>query len=249
MPLSFSGDPSPAQFANFLHYLQEERGNDNTKIFWQAKRGWKAHSIHSPSAMPATWLTLCLQNFSACVQFPSQICNASCVSTLSTNIAPSTSHVPIPALRATPTIHKSVKLRGTPRQFMYANWDPTIQQLEAISTTLVFSYIIFYFSLSSQGVVFRPLFFEYKLLIPYTHPFVWTRFTSPLSALSSSILCSVCIGTAELHVTLELLSILQTENIGAPTPQMQYFVIVSQWVWSSSPGAKICCGQRIMLQW
>lgn len=110
-------------------------------------------------------------------------------------------------------------------------------------------YFIFPLILSSQGVVFRPLFFEYKLLIPYTHPFVWTRFTSPLSALSSSILCSVCIGTAELHVTLELLSILQTENIGAPTPQMQYFVIVSQWVWSSSPGAEICCGQRIMLQW
>ena len=28
----------------------------------------------------------------------------------------------------------------------------------------------------SRGGIFRPLFFEYKLLIPYTHPFVWTRF-------------------------------------------------------------------------
>ena len=29
-------------------------------------------------------------------------------------------------------------------------------------------------AMPAQGVVFRPLFFEYKLLIPYAHPFFWT---------------------------------------------------------------------------
>ena len=32
--MSFSGDPSPVRYANFLHYLQEEGDNGSTKAFW-----------------------------------------------------------------------------------------------------------------------------------------------------------------------------------------------------------------------
>ena len=32
--MSFSGDPSPVRYANFLHYFQEEGDNDSTQAFW-----------------------------------------------------------------------------------------------------------------------------------------------------------------------------------------------------------------------
>lgn len=59
----------------------------------------------------------------------------------------------------------------------------------------------------------------------------------------------LCVSTAELHVDLELLSILQTkrcllpENSEVLTPQMLYFVIISQGCGLSSPGVEIFCGQ------
>ena len=80
--------------------------------------------------------------------------------------------VSIPAPRATPTMYKSVKMRGTPKQFMYVNWDPTIIVGSHLHNTSIQLHNVYFIFSSSQGVAFRPLFFEYKLLVPYTHPFL-----------------------------------------------------------------------------
>ena len=58
-----------------------------------------------------------------------------------------------------------------------------------------------------------------------------------------SISSSVCVGNAELHVSLELLSAcykicLLLENIGALTPQMPHFVLLSQAVWPLESGSQ-----------
>ena len=53
-PLSFSGEPSPAQFANFLHYLQEEGGNDNKNLLVGQER--MESTQHQPCQLKGWYL-------------------------------------------------------------------------------------------------------------------------------------------------------------------------------------------------
>ena len=123
--------------------------------------------------------------------------------------------VSIPAPRATPTMYKSVKMRGTPKQFMYVNWDPTIIVGSHLHNTSIQLHNVYFIFRLLKGWHLGHYFLNTSYSSP-THTLFWTHFTSSLSALMSIL----CIGTAELHVDLELLSILQAENMGALTPQM-----------------------------
>ena len=99
--------------------------------------------------------------------------------------------------------YKSVKWRGThrpsciqPETPLYSSWKLSPQNQYSATYSLEF------FQLSSQGLVFRPLFVEYKLFIPCTHtllgPLRWPIIRVIVDP------CYVCAGTAELHVDLDL---------------------------------------------
>ena len=96
-------------------------------------------------------------------------------------------------------MYKSVKMRGTPRQFMYANWDPTIIVGSHLHKTSIQLHNVYFIFRLLKGWYLGHYFLN-KSYSSSTHtPFFWTHFTTSLLALLSIL----CIGTAELHVDLE----------------------------------------------